>query len=603
MRTKKAGNTEKMGKSQRKQGLTDIIEMKSPPWLTEEVYKDYLKNFKYFQKKLKNPQQFKSAVESLPGIVNVGEPSLQYGSVTTTVTARFFVDMWEHERIISPPSTGQDPKNYTKANRTTASEHFGNQWGSEDGTYWLREGVLNLVLYPGAKYILEATDIEHRLWGIIGGALGFIPLKSSKKLYFTHQDIENVCIDSDGNAIMNSIEVNNLTIFEIQEKANEVSSSIISQDDILERYYNIGHQFPLRILPMYSEKECHEFYGILNKQQNKTVAQLLHATTYPSNFWIKEFSSIKMERFSAGNYDLHPLFKELFPSSMLISLESYMWSHLLLQNITTGDFTASTDANIKGVIENTYGYQKLWEDDEIEDIKEQLFEKLDILYNFYSQIERPRFSRQAFQQILKCVEWLDDENHVIYDWNIFSNKLYKFIETDRLTASGIKSDFGVDMGGGSKRNYKSAFQYIKTNFLQEYIIVNKISNDIGCNVKSERLPRLFTNDVIDDSEEKNKGNDIDNTPIQGRRVGGHIVSDYELVRLTDKERIQAFIDEGLGDTFDFDLNCRAMSSYHNLRMGILRLSEYLKVMNESDEVVSNTKKLKKESLQNKSILV
>ena len=102
---------------------------------------------------------------------------------------------------------------------------------------------------------------------------------------------------------------------------------------------------------------------------------------------------------------------------------------------------------------------------------------------------------------------------------------------------------------------------------------------------------------------RDRGNDIDNTPIQGRRVGGHIVSDYELVRLTDKERIQAFIDEGLGDTFDFDLNCRAMSSYHNLRMGILRLSEYLKVMNESDEVVSNTKKLKKESLQNKSILV
>jgi|TARA_R110000851_G_scaffold139632_3_gene276784 hypothetical protein len=593
----------KTGISQRKQGLTDIIEMKSPPWLTEEVYNEYLKNFKYYQNKLKIPQTFSSAVKSLPGIVEVGTPSLQYGSVSTTVTAKFFVDMWNEGRIISPPSTGQDPKSYSKANQTTASEHFANMWGDENGTFWLREGVLNLVLYPKGKYILEATDIEHRLWGIIGGALGLIPLKSSKKLYFSHPDIDNVCIDSDGNAIMNSIEVNNLTITQIREKANELSSSIISHDDILERYFADGHKFPLRILPMYSEKECHEFYGILNKQQNKSEAQLLHATTYPSNFWIKEFSSIKMERFSAGNYNLHPLFKQLFPSSMLISLESFMWSHLLFQNITSADFKESTDAKIKGVIENTYGYQKLWEADEIEDIKEQILEKLDILYKFYSQIERPRFSRQAFQHILKCIEWLDEENHVIYDWNLFSNKLYKFIETDRLTASGIKSDFGVDMGGSSKSNYKSAFQYIKTHFLQEYVILNKISNDIGCNVKSERLPRLFLNDVIDDSEEKNKGNDIDNTPIRGRRVGGHIISDYELVRMTDGERVQAFIDEGLGDKFDFDLNCRAMSSYHNLRMSILRLSEYLSVMNESDEVVKQKIREKKESLKHKSILV
>ena len=73
--------------------------------------------------------------------------------------------------------------------------------------------------------------------------------------------------------------------------------------------------------------------------------------------------------------------------------------------------------------------------------------------------------------------------------------------------------------------------------------------------------------------------------------------------MTDEERVQAFIDEDLGDEFDFDLNCRAMSCKHNLRMSILRLSEYLSVMNESDDVVKQKIREKKESLKNKPILV
>ena len=46
-----------------------------------------------------------------------------------------------------------------------------------------------------------------------------------------------------------------------------------------------------------------------------------------------------------------------------------------------------------------------------------------------------------------------------------------------------------------------------------------------------------------------------------------------------------------------------MSCKHNLRMSILRLSEYLSVMNESDDVVKQKIREKKESLKNKPILV
>ena len=52
-----------------------------------------------------------------------------------------------------------------------------------------------------------------------------------------------------------------------------------------------------------------------------------------------------------------------------------------------------------------------------------------------------------------------------------------------------------------------------------------------------------------DEIKKLKGIDVDGNPIQGRRVGGHISSDFELIRMTDEERVQAFIDEGLGNKF------------------------------------------------------
>jgi hypothetical protein len=595
---------------EKKEKLTTIIEMKTPDWLTNDVYQNYLKDFDFYQKEFENPNQFLQAVKSLPGVSDAEPPNLQWGYVDTYVTAEFFVKMWKDGRIISPPSTGQDPKTYSKSNKETASEHFANMWGDTNGSFWLREGVLNLVCYPGNQYVLEATDIEHRLWGIIGGALGYVPLKSDRRLYFKHPNIKTNCLDERGNIIQHAIQVNNLTIHQIVDEANKNSTSRISLDDILNRYYKCGHQFKLRLLPMYSDKQCHNFYGVLNKQNAKTIPQLLHSKTHDSNFWIKEHSSIKLERFTPASYNLHPFYKELFPIKYLMSLESFMHSHLIFQNVMKNYFVESTDPKIKKRIEDTFGYQKTWESGDIEDIKETVIQKLDLLYKFYSEVDHPKvkFSRQATQQILKCIDWVDDENHVIFDWTLFANTLYDFIETHKIHQSGpdvgIKTRFGVDMGASNIANYKSAFSYIKKNFLQHHIINNATDSiQIGVVEKSDRIPRLFSSEVIDDSEKKYNGKDIDNTPIKGRRVGGHRISDFELNRLTDAERVQAFIDEGLGDVFDFDLNCRAMSAYHNNRMGILRLSEYLKIMNESDDIVNQVKIKKKQLLSNKPLLV
>jgi hypothetical protein len=72
--------------------------------------------------------------------------------------------------------------------------------------------------------------------------------------------------------------------------------------------------------------------------------------------------------------------------------------------------------------------------------------------------------------------------------------------------------------------------------------------------------------------------------------------------MTKEERDIAFQNEKLGDVFDFNKNCRAMSSYHNQRMGVLRLSEYLSLMHDENSV--RTARIRKyKELKDKQILV
>jgi hypothetical protein len=593
-------------KKEKQEHLTALIEMKTPMWLTKEVYREYLDSFEFYKETLSTSSQFKSSIEQFLSKQLSVDPNLQWGFIDVDVNAKFFVDLWNDGRIISPPSTGQDPKQYTKSNEETASEHAGNMWGKKEGSFWLREGVLNFVIYPSGKTVLEATDIEHRLWGIIAGGMGYVPFKSNEKLYFSSPKIKRINKDGEDS---NKIEINGLTIYEIVEEANKYTQgNVVTIDDVLNRYYRADHTFKLRLLPMYSEKECHNLYRVLNKSDNKSEAQLLHASTYPSNFWVKTLSSVKLDRFKAADYNLHPLFKELYPNNLLISLESLMTSHMILQYIINNDyFVESTDVKIRQKIHDSYGYSSQWNSNKVEDIKESLIEKLDTLYTFYSKIDNPKITRQVIQQILQVLKWIDDENYIVSDWDLFSNSLYDFIQIERLhhegADKGTKTKFGTNLGASNLKDYKDAFNFIKKRFLQPNLIKSDNSLTIGVSPKSEKVPRLFSNDVIDDSFKKLKGIDIDGTPIQGRRVGGHIISNFELIRMNDDERVQSFIDEGLGNKFDFDLNCRAMSSYHNMRMGILRLSEYLKIMHLSDLAINNAIKTKKEKLSQNPILV
>lgn len=593
-------------KKEQKEKLSEIIEMRTPIWLSDDVYNQYKRGFQYYKNTISNPSQFKSNLEKMVGKQLNVTPNTQYGWIEVDVTAKFLVDMWNEGRIISPPSTGQDPKHYTRSNVETASVHFGNMWGNSKGSLWINPGFLNFVMYPDGRTILEATDIEHRLWGIIGGGIGCVSLKSDEKLYFQSPKIQRIREDG---SISNSIEVNGMNIYDIVIESNKYTvNNQITIDDVLGRYYSEGYKITLRLLPMYSDIECHDFYKNLNSTSAKSDAQLLHATTYPSNFWAKQISSIKLERFKPSGYKLHPLFKALFRFTNLIRLESLMVTHMIIQYVLNGNyFVNSTDKKLVDEVTKTYGYASEWNSNDRDTIIESVIQKLDILYTFFSNIDSHKISRQYIQIILHILKWIEDDNYVIADWNLFSNSLYSFIEDNRIHKSGsnagTKTKFGTDLGASNVSNYKSAFTYIKQNFLHDVLIKNSIPESIGISPKSEKIPRLFTNEVIDDSFASVDGIDIDGTPIEGYRVGGHIVSDFELIRMTESDRLSAFKEEGIGDTLDYELNCRAMSSYHNLRMGVLRLSEYLPIINEPDSVIRAKIREKRKSIGNKPILV
>jgi hypothetical protein len=149
--------------------------------------------------------------------------------------------------------------------------------------------------------------------------------------------------------------------------------------------------------------------------------------------------------------------------------------------------------------------------------------------------------------------------------------------------------------------YNKAHIVIKREFLKNFNI--KALDKIGIAKKSNSVPRLFSRDIIYDSFIENKKLDIDNTELTTQPVGGHIISDMELIRMTSQERNEAFKSENISNEYKHDLNCRAMSSYHNLRMGVLRLSEYMEYIHLDDSSLNEIKQKKYNELRTKPILV
>ena len=584
-----------MTKEERNGQLTRLMEMTPPIWLTPQKYESFLDN----RDTLKNEFNFRRHINELFGDYGIsyedGIVDKAWKAWNISIGPKFIVDKYLKQELISDPTSGQDPKILSNENLKTASIHAGRHWGSikelndegyikDSPSEWINFGTFNLITLDG-KLCIVPINVEHRLWGLLGFPLNLVKLESKNDLWYYHEELPEQ-YDSSLNKMVNGIKVNGLYLSEIVSKCAE-NGVTITQDSILKRFYQ--NQFKFQFLPFYSQAETEKYFIEINSSSSKSEAQSFHAEPHPIQHWIKEFSSIKVSKFTPAGCLLHPVF-ETMKDGALVKLESMMITHTVLQRVLNGSkFVPHSDKALVNLFHTN-------KDKITEDVKEQVINDLDWLYLLISKSDTILpITKQLSQQFLKIRDYLDDSGQVIADKTLFINSWVEWFSKNQSDSNGQMTLFAGHWRKASPDEYKKAWAIILKEFLSKGI-------DIGILPKSTSVPRLFSESTIFDSYIENNKLDIDNTPLTSKPVGGHMISDMELIRMTPDERNQAAKLEGMGDVFDFDKNCRAMSSHHNFRMGVLRLSEYLPIM-DNEKAVRESRNKKYNELKQKEILI
>ena len=584
--------------------LTKIIEMQPPAWLTKETYNEYNEKRQELKANLKPKKALLNMFDDLEYDDVTKSPT--WGSYQFQYSPKILVELFDADRIISDPTTGQDPKRYSGPNLKTASNHAARHWGwtpqyDDDGDYmksksqWIESGTFNLVKYPAGDTVLEPCNVEHRLWGLIGFPLDIVPIDYKEDLYYYNDDLEPL-FDEKTNKMVHRMKVNGMYLSDIVLAAKEKGCDT-TKDEILKSHF-YSNKFNFTILPFYTKEECEHYFKEVNTSSQKTKPQLFHAESEPIMNFVKSISSPKCINFKPMGAKYHPLF-ELMSEQDLCKLEAMMYTYEVI-NFIDERYKAidTTDDKLIQNYNKTNGYAKSFEKEEF---RERVINTLDFLYSLISKKENAKMSRQLIQQLLLLEKYLEDNDFVIYDNSLFIDEFYSFYNNEQENDDGDLMPFGRAVRTGTSGYAKQAHKHIKSNFLgllrdEEYL------KTLGVVMTSSKVKRIFSQDVIMDSLEEHNGLDIDDTLLTTKPVGAHIIADMELIRMTDSERDEAFQEEGIADKFDFNLNCRASSSYHNQRMGVLRMSEYLSIIND-DEKVKEARLQKYYELKAKPILI
>ena len=228
-------------KKERTERLSKIIEMQPPSWLTSEIYNEYNERRQELKASLK-PQ---SALMTMFKGLDKGDyhKSPTWKSFSFQFSPEILVNLWSKDRIISDPTTGQDPKRYSGPNLKTASNHAARQWGwtqqyidgegyFNSNSQWIEYGTFNLVKYPAGDTVLEPCNVEHRLWGLIGFPLDLVPIDYKENLYYYNDDLEPM-YDEKTNEMIHRMKVNGMYLSDIVSAAKEKGCDT-TKDDILE---------------------------------------------------------------------------------------------------------------------------------------------------------------------------------------------------------------------------------------------------------------------------------------------------------------------------------------------------------------------------------
>lgn len=584
-----------MNKKQKTAELIRLMEMTPPSWLTKETYQEFLDNRDTWQREFSMAWSLNELLgqDAKDFTIDKG-----WNSADGATSPKFLLDKYLKGELISDPTTGQDPKTWSPDNVKTASKHAGNQWGYKKEiiemgndvmiktpSAWINFGTFNLIKI-GGKLCITPINVEHRLWALIAFPMNLITLASKHSLWFYHQDLPEV-YDTEIQKMVRGIRVNDMYLSDIVTKCNELGATNVTEDTIKNRFFE--NKFKFSFLPFFSQTQTEEYFAEINDSSSKSVAQMFHAEPHPIQYWVKEFSSVKVTKFTPCGKHLHPVF-ETMRDSNLVKLEPLMISHTILQKNIKGGYIPHSDKALVSLFDEN-------KNKVTDEIKENTISDLNWLDSVLSKSETPiSITKQIAQHFLKIRDYLDDSNKVIADKALFIDEWNMwFASKGENQNNGQLTEFAGYWRKSTIDAYKGAWGII----LNEFISRNE---EVGIVTKSPVVPRLFSDDVVYDSYIEHYKMDVDGKLLTTKPVGGHIISDMELIRMTPEERNQALIDERIGDTFDFNKNCRAMSKYHNLRMGVLRLSEYLPIM-DNEKMVREARVKKYNELKQKEILI
>lgn len=591
--------------------MENIIAMDAPKWHTKNIWEEYQTQFQELCNQFSDSKTFKQLmVRELYVSLKKLEFQKNRGSLRTRLSSKILAEKFTSGLIFSTPDTGQDPKMVNEHNLREAGKHAARHWGSNSSgeSDWIQDISLNAVIYPDKRIVFKPVNGEHRIWGIVGFQYGLVPLISpdgKDLLYFSKK------------LFGGSIVVNNLTLPEIVALANDNlvnQNNIVTRSEILERFN--ANTVPVELLPMYNNEQCAAYFREVNdSSSSKKAPQMLHAFSDFANLRIRTFASIKNHTFIGSNDKLHPFLEKCFSRSSIVNLTNFMYAHMVTQFEIEKNFVKSTDDALFEYYLSNQSYRKNYTKDL--SLERRVIQSLDFLYHtfkYWPDTKNP--SKQNVQQVLMLRKHLFENGYQIIDKKTFINQYYNFVkynsnEVDSATGiinKKVRLQFGYDMASSNIDNYNSAWKTVKNKFIgmgkDKSTKSDEQLYEIGIYPIGTELPRLFSKNRINLSVIECGGLDIDGTHFEEKGavpIGGHIISDWELNQLSDEDRDKAALREGcfIDNEFEFSQNCRAMSKYHNDRMGVLPLSLYLPIMNESKEVVKEREKEFKEQILNR----